>query len=251
MVLSACGGNSGGSDTTTQKDTPGTLPDESGNADLGTTDPGKPAGNPHPYWANADWDTAWPEQGETAVYRAVLFGGEEKDVSAYMDHTPVEWKGGTWIRAIIGTPEPGKDGFIVYFDKSEPWNPKAKGVEVYSANVADGPSMVEWFDEPLEINMDGSEGSKNTISKEINGDYGGFEDSMGANYAFTIVSYEASVDVPYGTVDGCMHIQLDLSGELIGPGSIVVDAYLHPDQFFIKMTDTPGFALIELKEGWE
>ena len=32
--------------------------------------------------------------------------------------------------------------------------------------------------------------------------------------------------------------------------SIPVDAWLHPQQIVVKMTDSPGFALVELKEGW-
>lgn len=267
LAMSACGGDSGSTDTSTQTDTPGTTdpgplqdpgtpPDDPGKVDPGTSDPGKvdpgkPVGNPHTYWPGADWDTVWPEQGETAVYRAVLFGGDEKDVPAYMDYTPVDWKGGTWSRAVIGTPEPGNDGFIVYFDRSVPWNPTAKGVEVFSSNVADGPSMVEWFDPPATMNMDQPEGTSNTVPRDVHGEYGGFDDTMGANYKGTFVSYDASGDVPFGTVEGCMHIQIDLSGELIGAGSILIDVFLHPEQFLVKMTDTPGFALIELKEGWK
>lgn len=246
LALVACGGgDSGGTDTSGQPDTPGTNdPGSQG-------DPGTQTGNPHSYWPNADWDTVWPEEGETATYQGQLFGGAIVDIVAHMDYTPVDWKGGSWSRLIAGTPEPGKTGFVVYFDRSEPWNPKAKGVEVYSETTTDGPSMVEWFDDPLAIGMDKPEGSKETVSTQISGDYGGFSDTMGVNYEYNIVSYDASVDVPYGTVDGCMHIQIILSGELIGTGTITVDTWLHPEQFFVKLTDAPGFAILELKEAWK
>lgn len=159
--------------------------------------------------------------------------------------------GGTWDRIVAGEIQPGKDGMAIYLDLSTPWLAKVKGVEVFGENDTDGPVMVETFKDPITITLDKPGNEKTTISTTISGDYGGFQDEMDVNYEIWVETYNGSVTVPYGKLDGCVIIKAKLTGELIGSGELLVEVAAHPKQRIVKWTDASGFIWAELKEGWK
>lgn len=206
--------------------------------------------NPHPYWENVDWDSFFPGPEMSAVYHVTTFGQDEKDLTAHVVYD-VEWKGGTWTQLVVGVLEPGNDGMAIYFDKTEPWVIKAKGVEVYDADTTDGPVMVEYFYVPIVVPLSKSVAETTEFSTTINGNYSGFEDSMGVNYSIAAQSYDWTQTVPAGEYGECAKIIATLTGELIGSGSVEAEIVAHPTQTIIRWVDSPGFILAELKSEWQ
>lgn len=222
------------------------VSDEGGEQDTGGT-----AGHPHDYWADVDWDTFFPDPSKSAVYHVTTFSQVEKDLTARLVEN-VEWMGGMWTQIVVGELTAGNDGMAIYFDRSEPWVIKAKGVVVYSEDVAEGPAMTEYFDEPVQIQLNKDVGIDQEISTDINGDYNGFTDTMGVNYSIGFEAFDAEVTVPAGTYQGCAHLKAVLGGELMGDGNTIdVEIMVHPKQTILKWVDSPGFLLAELKTEWE
>ena len=234
MGAVACGGGEG---------TPDNGGTDEGGIDTAT------AGNPHDYWAGADWDTFFPAAGETATYQVTTFSQTQKTLMARVVEDAA-FKGGNWSKIVVGDLEPGKDGTAIYFDKSTPWVIKAKGIEVFSADVPDGPMMTEWFDDTLDIPLNKDVGEKTTISTEINGEYNGFADKMDVTYEIEWETFDAEVTVPAGVYDGCAILKATLGGELIGGTPLILRIKLHPDQKIIFWEDSPGFTLVELQTDW-
>ena len=205
--------------------------------------------NAHPYWSGADWDNFLPSADESAVYHVTTFDSEEMDLTAHLVEG-VAWRGGTWTQIVVGELEAGKDGMAIYVDLSTPWLARAKGVEVYDTNTTDGPSMVEWFDDPIVIPLDTAAGVPTNFSTTINGNYGGWEASMGVNYSIEIIAYDKTVTLDSGELTGCVEMIATLTGELIGDGEVQAVIMAHPEQRIVSWVDSPGFLDAVLKELW-
>jgi len=230
-------------------------PDTTQPLDVQNPDEGQPdtttAANPHDYWPGVDWDTFFPGPEKSAVYQVTTFDQVQKDLTARVVYD-VEWKGGTWTQIVVGDLEPGKDGMAIYFDKSEPWVIKAKGVVVYGENVTDGPLMTEFFTDPIVISLNKDTGDSQEIDTQINGEYDGFVDDMGVTYAIEFTSFDSEVTVPAGTYSGCADLKATLGGELMGgTQTIDVEIKIHPKQTIVHWVDSPGFGLAELKTEWK
>lgn len=197
------------------------------------------------------WGDMFPPDGATATYRVTTYDGATLDLPAVIEYG-VEWRGGTWDRFVIGTPEPGNEAQVVYFDRSAAWGFAVKGDEVFSAAITGGPEMVEVFDEPFVF--DGSDlpnapfGGATQIILELPG---GAVMTLGVTYLLEILALGEDVEVAAGTLGPTVQLQATVGGELMGGSTFTLGMWLHPEQFLVKMTDGPAFATIELLTPWE
>lgn len=197
------------------------------------------------------WGDMFPPDGATATYRVTTYEGETLDLPATIEYG-VEWRGGTWDRFVIGTPEPGNDAMAVYFDRSSPWGFGVKAAEAYRANVADGPAQVEWFEDVLVFDaaaLPGTPFEAATIITLELADGGSF--SLGVTYVLEVMALGEDVEVAAGTLGPTVQLQATVGGELLGGTTFTLGIWLHPEQFLVKMTDGPAFAAIELLTPWE
>jgi len=196
------------------------------------------------------WGAVFPPEGATATYRVTTYGGATLDLPATIEYG-VEWRGGTWDRFVIGTPEPGNDAMVVYFDRSAPWGFAVKGDEVFTVGTTGGPEMVEFFEEPLSFDglvlPEAAFEAETQITLEFAGG-GGM--TQGVTYRLEALALGEDLVVPAGTLGPTVRLQATLGGEFMGGGTFSLDLWLHPEQFLVKMTDGPAFALIELLTPW-
>jgi len=201
----------------------------------------------HPDWG-VSWAEVWPAEGETAVYHLETHDQVFTDLSARMEYG-VEWRGGTWDRLVMGTPEPGNDGMALYLERVEPWVIRVAGVEGFSASMPNDPSMIEVFEEPLVLEATMPLGEPYQVESEITLEGQGSPLVLVATYEITVVAVDETVTVPFGTLDGCAHIEAAVGGPFIG-GIWEVEAWFHPEQFLVSITSLPTFESVELVEGW-
>jgi len=253
VLLAACGGNS--SSAGPGEDTPGTPADTAEPGQDGTgsgddvTGPGedtKPAGDKHIAWG-VSWDDFWPDPSLTATYVTTPLGGGQTTELVATWKENVEWRGGTWLMLAIGEAVPGKSGMAVYIDRSEPWVAKVKGAAVFNETSKNGPFLEEWWDEPLIVDFNMAVGEKIKVESKqhttIDGEDMSLEDM---SYELTIEKVDGAITVLAGEFKDCML----LHGKIGGPFELEADIWLHPEQFGLKIDDSPLGATIELKEAW-
>jgi len=199
----------------------------------------------HPVWG-VSWSAFLPPEGATAVYEVVTFDGRTIRLPGTLERN-VEWRDATWDRFLIGQLEIGQDGGAAYFDLSDPWVIRFGGVENTTATTDFLQS--EWFDEPLEFDFNLLPGETITIESVINGDYGGFEMTMGFEADVTWVSEAETIEVPAGTYEAG-HFTMAVGGEFIG-GVMASDVWTDIQDFFIRWTEPPGFRDAVLAEPWD
>ncbi len=199
----------------------------------------------HPVWG-VGWAQFLPPEGATAVYEVVTFDGRTIRLPGTLERG-VEWRDGTWDRFLIGEIEIGKDGGAAYFDLSEPWVIRFGGVENTTATTDFLQS--EWFDEPLLFDFNLLPGETITLESVINGDYGGFEATMGFEVDVSLVAEAETIEVPAGTYDAA-HFTMAVGGEFIG-GVMASDVWMDVRDFYIRWTEPPGFRDAVLAEPWD
>jgi len=196
------------------------------------------------------WAAVFPPEGATATYRVTTYNGVTLDLPASIE-TGVEWRGGTWDRLVLGTPEPGNEAIAVYFDRSEPWVFKVKGIETFTAATTTGPEMVEWFQEPLVFDAnvlpDEAMAADTAITLELPG--GGL--TLTATYQVEVIALDEEVEVAAGAFSPTAHLQVTIGGDFQGGGTFSLEMWLHPEQFLVKATDISAFAVLELATPWE
>jgi len=207
------------------------------------------AADAHPIFG-LSWATVWPADGATAVYRVTKWSGQEEDVPAVIEYG-VDFRGETYDRLTIGTPEPDNAAMVVYFDRSEPWKVAIKAVVTYGESFLDGPVIVEVFDVPTVFDGSLPEGESATSETEINLEFPNGSDTMPALYDLALVSLDETVDVPLGTVTGTALMEGSVSGEeFTGPEPFMAELWLHPQHLIVRMTGAPAFDIIEIVETW-
>jgi hypothetical protein len=196
------------------------------------------------------WGEMFPPEGATATYRVTTYAGETLELPATIEYG-VEWRGGTWDRVVIGTPEPGNDAMVVYFDRSAPWGFAVKGDEVFTAATTGGPDMVEFFEEPFTFDALGLPDTPFVGATDITLEFaGGGGMTLGVTYRVEVVALGEDVEVAAGTLGPTVQLQATVGGELLGGTTFSLDMWLHPDQFLVKMTEGPAFSIIELLTPW-
>ncbi len=215
-------------------------------------EPGNVEDADHPHWAGASWAAFVPGPDETAVYHIVPFGGDELDLTAKLVHN-VQWKGGTWTQIVAGDLEPGKEGMAIYVDLSKPWEARAKGVEIYAADYAEGVSQVEYFTEPIILPLDQAAGKSTKVDTTIMSKFRDFDegDGVGVSYTVKVDSYDHVYDAPFGKLTGCVKMTVTLSGDFIGGMEVPVEVIAHPTQRIVFWESTPAFQSLAIKEAWK
>ena len=192
----------------------------------------------------------FPPDGATATYRVTTYAGETLELPATIEYG-VEWRGGTWDRFVIGTPEPGNEALVVYFDRSAPWGFAVKGDEVFTAATTGGPDMVELFAEPFLFDTMGLPDTAFSGATDITLEFaGGGGMTLGVTYVLEVVALGEDVEVAAGTLGPTVQLRATVGGELLGGTAFSLDMWLHPEQFLVKMTEGPAFSIMELLTPW-
>ncbi len=196
------------------------------------------------------WGEMFPPDGATATYRVTTYAGETLELPATIEYG-VEWRGGTWDRFVIGTPEPGNEALVVYFDRSAPWGFAVKGDEVFTAATTGGPDMVEFFAEPFLFDTMGLPDTVFSGATDITLEFaGGGGMTLGVTYVLEVVALGEDVEVPAGALGPTAQLRATVGGELLGGTTFTLDMWLHPEQFLVKMTEGPAFSIMELLTPW-
>jgi hypothetical protein len=196
------------------------------------------------------WAAVFPPEGATATYRVTTYQGETLDLPATIEYG-VEWRGETWDRFTIGTPEPGNQAITAYFDRSQPWVFKVKALETYTAATSSGPEMVEWFADPLTFDGMLLPGSPSQTDTQITVDFaGGGSGTFGVTYEAEVVDLGGDVEVARGTFGPVAHLRTTIGGEFMSGGAFAMELWLHPSEFLVRATDLSQFATVELLTPW-
>lgn len=248
LLAAACGDDDTGSTAA-----PSTTGAPVATSEASTTTPAPTSTEPASTEPSADVLVAnRPAEGQTATYEVETWGGQVMNVPAHIEYD-VEWKGGTWTVLVIGTLEDGSYGLAIYLDFSEPGIPSFKGTEGYSATLPDGQAQREWFEEPMPVDLMGALDGTTPFEEPI---FLSFTDDEGAAHDIwvetEILSPSDSIEVPFGVVEGCLHLTVTAGGPYIGgpDASMTMDVWAHPEHFVVMITEMPVFARIELLEGW-
>lgn len=208
----------------------------------------------HPAW-DVSWAALWPPDGATATYRVSLWGGGTVDLPARVDYG-VNWQEGTWDRITLGTLESGEWGLALYFQRPEPWVLHIWGLE---ATMPGGQgSLLEYAAETGVLDLRGLPGTMARIDAGVLFDSGGEDapDPMNGTYALAVVGLE-TIEVAAGTLEGALHLQLNLGGEFFGAAgpddfTEFTDIWIQPGQLLVKWgRPAPGFESFELLTLWE
>jgi hypothetical protein len=258
LLVAACGGNdeAGSSitpDPTSTLPTSTSAPVTSTEVTTTTEAPTTTTSDVHPEW-EVSWAALWPPDGATATYRASLWGGGTVDLPARIDYG-VDWQGGTWDRITIGDLAAGQWGLAMYFSRPEPWVLTVWGLETMGPGQGEG-TFLEYSAEPGVLDLRSLPGTMARIEAGGLFDSGdGGAEPLTGTYALSVVGLE-TVEVAAGTLEGTLHLQLNLGGEFFGgtgPDDFteVSDIWIQPGQLLLKWgRPAPGFQSFELLTPW-
>lgn len=252
LLLAACGGGDGdGAEGSTTTLAPATTTTGGGTPTAATTSTAATttlAADAHPDFG-VSWGSVFPEPGETAIYRVTRFDGSTDDLSATFEYG-VDFRGTTVDRLVVGTAEPGNEGWALYFDRSEPWILSVIASEVYDPAVTGGPSLTEYFPDPIPFDGTIGIGEVFAIESRITLEFdGGGDTTLDVTYEMTPASIEESITVPFGTLDDVLLLDAEVGGEFIG-GLFEVRLWLHPDHGLVRFEGAPAWDVMELVETW-
>jgi len=264
MLAAACGDDDGGATTAAPTTTAATTTTAAPTTTAATTTTAAPTtteapttttttttlpADTHPAFPSS-WSAGIPAEGATATYRVVTYGGTTLDLPATIERG-VEWRGGTWDRFVIGTPEGGNDAAAIYMDLSEPWVVVLKGSETYSAGTAGGPELAEWFQDPLVFDVNSLPGTPVEVETQVTLEFaGGGGMTQGVTYRLEAVTLGEDVTVPAGTLGPTAQLRVTIGGAFMGGGTFSLDLWMHREQYLVKMNDGPAFASMELLSPW-
>jgi hypothetical protein len=263
--LVACGGGDGGGttggDTTagdTAGDTAGTdavddsaVDDTAGGLDTaggddtgGTPDASTDLVGPGGLvYDEAGWARAIPKEGQTWTYR--VSGIDVQAVFTRTDDTlgaPMALvSGGNFDAA--GNPIIGLRAWI---DLSTPWRMSVPRIEMYQNAVsATEPSFTYTYDPPLTLQLDLQLGETTTFAYTCTMTFASGEPIVNnETVEWELLDGDATVVVPYGTVEGCLHFRARTSFPDEGADAhLDSEFWYHPELGPIKDTDK-GFELV-------
>lgn len=251
LILASCGG--GGASATTSAITATTGASTTSVAPAATTTTAAPATtttaapDAHPTFG-VSWDAVWPDEAETALYRATT-GDQVLELVGRVEYG-VEFRGATLDRFVVGTPEGGNDGMAIYFDRSEPWVLQVVAVESYRASQADGPELVETFAEPLRLDGTVGVGETSEVESEITIELANGSFVSGVSYRLMPAELEQGFSAAFGTIDDVLRVEAGVGGEFMGGSLFEVILWLHEDHFLVRFEGAPTWDLLELIEPW-
>lgn len=227
--------------TTTQAATTSTTAATTTTTTLATTTQPTTPPDAHPVLGGPSWESLWPAEGATATYRVVDFQGNETDVQAHFEYG-VDFEGTTLDRIVFGSGEPGADGLAVYFDRSEPWVFKIRASQVFRPSTTQRAFMTESFESAQPFDLSGAVGEpsqKETTVRLIFSD--GATESFGVTYRTTLLAVGESLEVPFGALDGVVHVQSVVGGDFMGGTEFVSEMWFHPEHLLVRMTGSPAW----------
>ncbi len=249
LIIAACGGSGTGdaSDATAAPATSSagsastqatTVPTTSAAPTTTLPDDGQPNS------PSLSWPGVWPDAGPFATYSATTFNGDTVELVASIEYG-VEWPGheGTWDRIMYGAPD-DPINTAIYLQRPEP------GIVVAGGAVSVDPDQVltEFFAEPLTIDLRLLPGDLRRVESEVTLEFPGFTDVLGITMDLEIVSTMETIEVPFGVVEGTLHLGVGVSGPFMGGGDFVLqaDIWLHPELGLVRWDFPPGLDRLEL-----
>lgn len=247
LVAAACGGGTGSTPAATPatlaSDTPATVAPSAATAAPSTS---AAASGVHPALPSPPWDDVWPDDGATATYEVVPFPDATLEVEARIEYG-VDYRGAVLDRLVFGNAVPGDDGMIIYFDRTEPWVFKVVAAEVYASNEDSGPSYIERYEGSMPF--DGRQGvGESSVSQGvlISEFPDGSTDEFEVGYLVTTTTNDGTVEVPFGTVEGVLHIGVNVGFPIAGEGEFAAELWLHPELFLVRMVGSPRWRDVKL-----
>ncbi|HDH97020.1 MAG TPA: hypothetical protein ENF73_04770 [Proteobacteria bacterium] len=234
LLLSSCGG--GGDDDSGDDDD--AADDDTGDDDTG----------------DDDWGDWWPpEEGLTVVYDVQEWTGAHYDAEVKVLGDD-EFNGETYTKIEMGDFE-AQDimGFHGWFDFSTPGEIGFAGAEIYWWNAKDDtePDGIFNLDEPVYIFVNRTLNEPKTDSADGTWTIWGNPTSFHVELTSETVDLDATVTVPYGTVEHCVRVDVDIHEEFGDYPDFDGNAsfYFHKELGFVKIegANLMGFSL-QLKE---
>jgi len=205
----------------------------------------------HPEIDSPPWDDVWPADGATATYQVVPYPDATEEVEVVIEYG-VEYQGQTLDRLVFGNAVPGDRGMIIYFDRTEPWVFTVVAAEVFGGSEKAGPLYVERFEGGMPFDGRAAAGESSDSNGVLISEFpDGTSDEFQVGYRATTTTTDGTVDVPYGTVEGVVHIGINVGFPDVFLGEYVAELWLHPDLFLVRMTGSPGWRDIQLVTPFE
>jgi hypothetical protein len=127
---------------------------------------------------------------------------------------------------------------------------RIKRIDAYYADEDNGgePAFSYLFDTPLVLYVSPEPGRERTSAVTGVMTYPWGESPVEVEAVEELLDLDETVEVPYGTVDGCWHFHLDVRETVGGepPIAVAVDYWAKPHLGFVKTTMVPGFDSVEL-----
>jgi hypothetical protein len=229
QVLAACGGSAPTADTV-GTDLPTNAATES--ATSAPTDSGALV------YDEAAWKNAIPSDGATWTY---VSGGVElatrfvaSDDTLGEPHSMYE---------ALGYNGKNPVGVRIWLDVSNPWHIVFFGINAYqNSGTLDDPTITYRFSEPVDVPVDLQVGDARSLGFQATESISGVGSSDGdTTINYTLLEADASVTVPYGTVTGCYHLEIEATG-----AGFKVELWLKPGIGLVKASEIAGVQDIEL-----
>lgn len=267
LCLSACDGGSDATDPGSVRDLPatdvagdpGAPPQDPGGIDSMTEDPGPGtdhSGTPDPGVATDPGATTDPGSGgvtyqppdPATTFTYLLKGCDDlpsEEVPANLAGTE-EIGGQTWRRLEVGDFQKATRNGFVSFTRIRDGRYEVIGSDVFQEGQSD--AFLSWrFDQPIGGPISGRDGLTETTSASGTLCVMGSCDPYDISVTYTLVATSETVEVAYGSVTDCIHIQFEQRSSDMGEFVLESHWWVKSGIGLIKATEIPGFCGLELK----
>ncbi|HOD09089.1 MAG TPA: hypothetical protein PKG98_13475 [Myxococcota bacterium] len=195
-----------------------------------------------------------PDLRTTYVYRLYTGGpGEYVDMPGLLQPEAVEYDQDDWfVGQVENFTESAKEGLNVYvspaLDEDMGVGLFFKATEVFNGQAE--PQFWYTFEPAIAAYANIPVGVKQTVT--ATGELGfSFDQTqpVEAKVEYTLVSTDESVEIPFGTVEGCFYYSVDAWEGINGAdlqGPMHVDVYAKPDFGIVAISMVPGYGAMEL-----
>jgi len=187
----------------------------------------------------AAWDLLAPADGDTWTY---VSGGVELE-ARFVASDDTLGEPHPMFEA-IGYNDGNPVGVRIWLDVSNPWHIVFFGINAYqNQGDLDHPTISYRYPQPVDVQVDVQVGDTRSLDFQSTESIVGLGSSDGETTAsFTLLEADASVDVPYGTVTGCYHLEMAAEG-----AGFTIEMWLKPGIGLVKASEIAGVQDIELK----
>jgi hypothetical protein len=144
----------------------------------------------------------------------------------------------------LGAKDGNPVGVRIWLDLSNPWRLVFFGINAYqNSGSLDKPTISYRYPQPVDVPVDVPVGASKSLDFQATESIAGVGSSDGqTSVDYKLLEADASVDVPYGTVTGCYHLEIEAAG-----AGFKVELWLKPGIGLIKASEIAGVQDIELK----